>query len=34
MGGKGVKKNTEMSQFQFGNAENRGGVSIFQKGLN
>ena len=30
IGGGGVKK-TEMSQFQFGNFENRGGVSIFQK---
>ena len=29
-GGRGVKK-TEMFQFQFGNFENRGGVSIFQK---
>ena len=33
IGGRGGKK-TEMSQFQIGNFESRGGVSIFQNCLN
>ena len=32
--GGGVEKTDENSQFQFGNFENPGGVSIFQKCLN